>query len=186
MKQIKNVAFILLFSLTTLCAWATAPTALMQVDSSIPKVFTLGQYDGSPFERMKKDYETTLATACKNDYETAYYLWIQLLKKMETHASKRNFDMNGIKLWLHVFWSKDGAVDYIAFHAKPTSRNFNNAEMTAFLNDFAKEYVSPLKHDKSYSNYSTASFPVMVEKASATGDVNMKSPTGNRNAGQKK
>ncbi len=133
-------------------------------DSSIPRVFILGQYDGSPFERLKGDYQTSLMTACKNDMEAAYYCWMHLLKHMESHAVASNFDMTGIKLWLYVFWEKDGTISYIAYHPKPNSKNFKAEDMTAFLNSFASSYIFPLKFDKPFSNYSSASFPVMVEK----------------------
>ena len=137
---------------------------LIKADSSIPRVFVLGQYDGSPFERLKKDYETSLVTACKNDMETAYYCWMHLLKHMESFGAKSNFDLNGIKMWLYVFWEKDGTIGYISYYPKPNSKNFKAEDMTAFLNDFCKNYTIPLKYEKPFSNYSTASFPVMVEK----------------------
>jgi hypothetical protein len=61
--------------------------------------------------------------------------------------------------------------------------------MNAFLNEFRKTYVSPLKYEKAYSNYSNASFPVMVEKTAGMGEVGTKSPTNTpaaRVSGQKK
>ena len=186
MNRIKKIipTLFLLFSLFS--AQASTPI-LMPIDSSIPRVFILGQYDGTPFERMKKDYETTLATACKNDYETAYYCWLHLLKHMESHAVKKNYDINGVKLWLYAFWEKDGTLGYIAYYPKPNSKNFKAEDMNAFLSDFCKNYSLPLKHEKPYSNYSTANFPVMVEKTSGTGEVNSKGTgTPTRSAGQNK
>lgn len=142
--------------------------ALLKADSSIPRVFVLGQYDGSPFERLKGDYEASLVTACKNDMETAYYCWMHVLKHMESYAAKTNFDINGIKLWLYIFWEKDGTIGYMAYYPKPNSKNFKAEDMTAFLNDFCKNYTFPLKYEKAFSNYSTASFPVIIEKTSTT------------------
>ncbi len=155
-------------------------------DSSIPRVFILGQYDGSPFERLKGDYQTSLIAACKNDMEAAYYCWMHLLKHMESHASVSKFDMNGIKLWLYVFWEKDGTISYIAYHPKPNSKNFKAEEMTAFLNSFAASYTFPVKSDKPYSNYSTASFPVLVENPTNNSPGNATTKSIKSNNGQRK
>lgn len=156
----------------------------------IPRVFVLGQYDGVLFEKMKSDYESSLLTVCKNDIETAYYCWAHLLKHVESHAAKSNFDMNGIKLWLYAFWEKDGTLAYLAYYPKPNSKNFKADEMTAFLSDFCKVYTAPYKYDKPFSNYSTAVFPVMIEKipvnGGGSGSVNTKGTTSNRNSGQHK
>lgn len=157
----------------------------------IPRVFTLGQYDGVLFERMKADYKTSLLTVCKNDVETAYYCWAHLLKHIESHAAKSNYDLNGVKLWLYAFWEKNGSLAYLAYYPKPNSKNFKAEEMTAFLNDFCKHYVAPYKYTESFSNYSTATFPVMIEKVptsnnGGTGNVTPKSASSSRNVGQHK
>jgi hypothetical protein len=188
MNRIKKL--VLVFSLTfAFISLRASSLTLMPIDSALPRVFVLGQFDGVPFERMKKDYETTLVTACKNDMETAYYCWLHLLKNMESFATKSNYDINGIKFWLYIFWEKDGSIGYISYYPKPNSKNFKADEMNTFLNDFRKYYVSPLKYEKAYSNYSTASFPVMVEKTAGMGEVGTKSapntPT-TRVSGQKK
>ncbi len=184
MNRIKKLflAFGLTLALFTLRA---SSPIIFPIDSALPRVFVLGQFDGTPFERMKKDYETTLMTACKNDMETAYYCWMHLLKNMESFATKSNYDISGVKLWLYVFWEKDGTIAYMAYYPKPNSRNFKAEDLNGFLNDFRKVYTFPLKHEKTFSNYSNASFPVMIEKLNGTGEVNTKSPN-NRVSGQKK
>ena len=95
-----------------------------------------------------------------------------------------------MKLWLYAFWEKDGSLGYIAYYPKPNSKNFKAEDMNSFLADFCKIYNSPLKYEKPFSNYSTASFPIMIEKTAGmggTGEVNTKSPNApNRVSGQKK
>jgi hypothetical protein len=142
---------------------------LKDTTPTIPRVFILGQFDGSPFENMKSDYDATLASACKNDMELAFYSWVSLLKHMETFAGRTGYDLNGIKIWLYVFWSKEGNVDYIAYYPKPNSRNIKGDELTNFFNDFLKNYTFPIKNDKNFSNYSSANFPVMIEKPGSNG-----------------
>jgi hypothetical protein len=158
------------FSLTFLAFFANANNGFVtDTTPSIPRVFVLGQFDGTPFEKMKGDYEATLASACKNDMELAFYSWVSLLKHMETYAGRTGYDLSGIKIWLYVFWSKEGNVDYIAYYPKPNSRNIKGEELTNFFNDFLKNYTFPIKNDKNFSNYSSANFPVMVEKPGSNG-----------------
>jgi hypothetical protein len=188
MNRIKKLFLAFGLTLVFFTLRASSPI-VMPSDSALPRVFVLGQYDGIPFERMKKDYEATLMTACKNDMETAYYCWLHLLKNLESFATKSNYDINGVKLWLYAFWEKDGTIGYLSYYPKPNSKNFKAEEMNAFLNEFRKTYVSPLKYEKAYSNYSNASFPVMVEKTAGMGEVGTKGPTNTpaaRVSGQKK
>ena len=135
---------------------------------SLPTVFALGQYDGQPFERLKSDYETQLLSVCKNDMETAYYLWVHVLKHIETQSVKTGFNLDGVKLWLYVFWNKDGTIKNMAFYPKPNSKNIKNEDMANFLAGFCKIYKFPLTAEVNFSHYSTASFPVMVEKPAET------------------
>jgi hypothetical protein len=156
-----------LFILTS----AQANTA-RQIDS-LPTVFALGQYDGQPFEKLKADYETQLLSVCRNDMEMAYYLWVHVLKHIETQGTKTGFDMNGVKLWLYIFWNKDGTIKNIAFFPKPNSKNFKTEDMTVFLSNFCKTYKFPMTSDTNFSHYSTANFPVLVERpAETTGSTN--------------
>lgn len=150
---------------------AARATPCMKIDS-LPTVFALGQYDGQPFEKLKADYETQLLTVCRNDMEMAYYLWVHVLKHIETQSIKTGFDLNGVKLWLYIFWNKDGSIKNIAFFPKPNSKNFKNEDMSAFLSNFCKTYKFPMAHDANFSHYSTANFPVLVEKPSETSGNN--------------
>lgn len=135
---------------------------------SLPTVFALGQYDGQPFENLKAGYETQLLTVCRNDMEMAYYLWVHVLKHIETQSVKTGFNLDGVKLWLYIFWNKDGTIDNIAFYPKPNSKNIKNEDMAAFLATFCKTYKFPMTAATNFSHYSTANFPVLVEKPAET------------------
>jgi hypothetical protein len=180
--MIKKTFFALSLSLLAFFANASTPPVIDTMPT-LPRVFQLGQYDGTPFESMKGEYEATLTSACKNDMELAYYSWVHLLKHMESFAGRTGFDINGVKLWLYIFWAKDGTIDYVAYHPKPNSRNMKEEEMTNFLIEFLKNYTFPIKNDKNFSNYSSASFPVMVEKASINGSAPTVNGKGNGNGG---
>ena len=135
---------------------------------SLPTVFALGQYDGAPFDALKAECESQLLDVCRKDMEMAYYLWIHMQKRMESHAAKTGFDLTGVKVWFYAFFNKDGSIQHLAYYPKPNSRNIKSEEMTAFLFDFCKMYKLPLTADRCFQHYSFANFPVMVEKPSAT------------------
>jgi hypothetical protein len=139
-------------------------SSVLSPSDSIPQVFMLGQFDGAPFESLKVEYETQLATVCRNDMEMTYYIWVQMLKRIESHASKTGFDMSGIKLWLYAFWNKDGTLRSLAYYPKPNSRNFKSEEMTQFLSGFVPTYRLPTAFEKNFQHYSFGNFPVMLEK----------------------
>lgn len=154
-----------ILTLFTILCFLTAAraTSTVKIDS-LPTVFALGQFDGQPFEKLKSEHETQLLAVCRNDMEMAYYLWVHVLKHIETHSIKTGFDLNGVKLWLYVFWNKDGSIRNIAFFPKPNSKNFKTEDMSAFLTSFCKIYKFPMTADTNFSHYSTANFPVLMEK----------------------
>lgn len=156
----KTLTFLaVLFFLTA----AQATPYAVKADS-LPTVFALGQYDGQPFESLKADHETQLLAVCRKDMEMAYYLWVHVLKHIETQSVKTGFNLDGVKLWLYVFWNKDGTINNIAFYPKPNSKNIKNEDMAAFLTSFCKIYKFPMTAATNFSHYSTANFPVLVEK----------------------
>ena len=170
--------------LTVLCFLTLAKATSTTSIDSLPLVFALGQYDGAPFEKLKSEHETQLLTVCRGDMEMAYYLWIHVLKHIETQGTKTGFDLDGVKLWLYIFWNKDGSIRNIAFFPKPNSKNFKTEDMTAFLTNFCKIYKFPLAGDVNFSHYSTANFPVLVEKektATSVQEVRKPIPTGGNN-----
>ncbi len=149
---------------SAITAQPAASTDMVQNGSILPRVFLLGDFDGTPFEQLKSNYENTLFSACHNDAETAYFCWMHLLKHLESFAQQRNYDINGVKMWLYVFWNKDGTVAHIAYYLKPNSKFVKTDVLTNLLKSFSETYKLPLTSDKNYSNYNSAAFPVNVEK----------------------
>ena len=166
--MLKNYLFVLssllIFSSVAVSAQPAASQDVIQNGASLPRVFLLGDFDGTPFDQLKSNHETTLYSACHNDAEAAYYCWVHLLKHLETFAQKSNYDITGVKMWLYVFWNKDGTVSNIAYFLKPNSRFVKTEDLTPILAAFCKSYKLPLVADKNYSNYNSASFPVNMEK----------------------
>ncbi len=128
----------------------------------IPDVFLLGTDDDALGE-LALNYTGNLMTVSDNSMEKAYKHWMFLLVDMETYSKKINFDLNGVKIWLNVFWDKSGKINYISFYPKPNSKNIPNAELKAFLLSFARQYEPELSSSQNFLHYGSASFPNHAE-----------------------
>jgi hypothetical protein len=142
---------------------APQPQLSFSENDTLPVVFMLGQ-DDRAFDALKNEHDLQLLAVCRNDMEMTYYLWIQMMKHMESYAGRVNFDLNGIKLWMYAFYNKDGSIHHLAYHAKPQSRNFKPEDMTEFLTGFVKTYKLPISADRAFQHYNVGFFPVLVEK----------------------
>ncbi len=137
------------------------PFSSIEQDSltALPKVFLLGNHEFA-YEKLSGE-GTSLLAICEDDFKVAHGKWNSLLKEMEAHADMINYDIKGVKMWLHVFWDDNGKINNIAFYLKPNSRNVKTEEMTAFLTDFVNNYHLPSQYDESFSHYSGAAFPTL-------------------------
>ncbi len=126
-----------------------------------PLVFYIGE-DENNYEKLVQKYNTMLFAVCNNNMELAFDNWTVLLKELEDFSNKSNIDLKGVKLWLNVFWDKDGNIDHMVFYPKPNSKNLNYDNIKILLTNFAKSYQSPLKHTTRFSHYGSATFPVFT------------------------
>lgn len=131
-------------------------------EKAYPTVFQIGDQPDA-FEELSEDYETGLLDVCDDDVKKAHQQWTLMLKAMEKHAKTKGFNINGVKMWMKVFWKKDGTIKHIAFHLKPTSKNIDRKALQRFLKSFAKSYGSEIKASENYSQYSSASFPTLPQ-----------------------
>jgi hypothetical protein len=169
---VKNLLIILALTNLAFSVQANPLVAMQNADTkaysntttdTIPVVFMLGQ-DDRAFDALKIEHDLQLLAVCRNDMELTYYLWIQMMKNMESYANRTGFDLNGIKLWMYAFYNKDGSIRHLAYHAKPQSRNFKPEDMSAFLAGFVKTYKLPITADRPFQHYNVGFFPVLVEK----------------------
>ncbi len=135
--------------------------------AELPKVFVLGENEAA-YDELVKSYETSLLDACDCTMKDAFAKWLEMLHELEVYSDKQNFDIRGVKAWLHVFWKADGTVDHIAYHLRPNSRAVDNAAMSEVLAGFAGTYSFPLIAKTGYAHYSTGEFPVFGELSSAS------------------
>jgi hypothetical protein len=133
--------------------------------SSIPVVFELGQNE-KDYEQLGASYSQSILEVAGNDLELAFTKWLDLMTRMEDYADRISYDIKGLKVWMHVFWSADGSIDHIGYIMREDSRNFAKQELEAFFKTFASKEKIDLKSNKSFSFYTGATFPVYAEKYS--------------------
>lgn len=124
----------------------------------LPKVFVLGEHEVE-YEQLMLKYNESLLTVCDNDMKLAFGKLMSMFQEMETYAEQLQYDINGVRIWVHLFWDEKGMIQHIGYHLRPNSKNVNNTEFTAFLEDFVEAYRFPLNTTKKYSLYTSTSFP---------------------------
>ena len=154
-----NKRFVSLPLITCIVLLASAQTVQpvsQKVD--VPVVGMIGEYE-SAFEALARENPEILLSVCGNDMDIAYERWMDMLTAMEDFAESINFDINGVKTYLYIFWNADGSFRHLAFYPKPNSRNVPNEELRAFFKAFVNEYQMPFKAVAGYSHYGSAAFP---------------------------
>ncbi len=141
--------------------------AIAQDSVDLPKAFTMGEFE-EQFDDLMQEHEALLLSECDNDMDIAFEKWISMLKEMEAYSEIIGYDLKGIKIWLNVFWDKNGTVDHIVYHLKPNSRNIDIEELTAFFSSFMNNYKFPLVTDEKFSHYGSAAFPTFARRVKTT------------------
>lgn len=126
---------------------------------ALPTVFVLGENDVAYVETMPA--YATLLDVCDGNMETAYDKLSAMMREMEAFALTSNYDLKGVHTWMHFFFRKDGSIEHIGFHLKPSSRNVETESLKVFLASFAKRYKMPLVSEAKYAHYSSFSFPIV-------------------------
>ena len=72
--------------------------------------------------------------------DTTYQFWLKTLNKIENHAQQNDFDINGVKIWINIFWNTDGDIAHIALFPKQNSRNIDFKVLVKLLQSFIKTF----------------------------------------------
>lgn len=129
----------------------------------MPRIFQMGENEDQ-YEALKEKYNYSLLDACNDDMESAFKGWIGMAKSLEEYAEEQNVDINGVRAWLHVFFSKDGKINNMGYLLKPDSRNIDKQEFTILLREFAKQYTFPITYKRNFYHYTGVTFPTFSEK----------------------
>lgn len=152
-------------SLITVFSFLTFSSVYSQ-DSTRPAVFQLGGNE-QLYNDLAQEYSQTLLEAAGNDLQLAFNHWLDLMVKVESYAEQIKYDVNGIKLWLHVFFNADGSVEHIGYLLRDDSKNVDTSELSAFFKSFYnKGNKIAVTSSKNFSFYTGVTFPTYVQKAS--------------------
>ena len=131
----------------------------VQQEQKFPLVSLIGE-DEFLLSDLSMKYSGILLQVCGNDMDLAYDMWSEMLGAMEDFSEEIEYDIKGIKTYLHVFFEADGKIAHIAFFPKANSRNVPVSELRAFFKEFAKTYTLPVTGETGFSHYSSGAFPL--------------------------
>jgi hypothetical protein len=126
---------------------------------TLPKVFVIGDFQEN-YSKLFAEYPDILITACNNDLDTAQAAWLSYITEMENFSKEVNFDLEGVSMWVHFFWSTRGEVVHVAYHLQPHSRFLKDDTMLAFLRSFARNHIINVSASRPFNHYGSASFPL--------------------------
>lgn len=153
MKHIGIIIFIIL----SVSQFSTAQSDL----DTLPSVFMIGEHE-IEYNEMLKVQPDLLMSVCNDDMEKAYNKWLTFLVEIEKFAIENDVDINGVKIWINVFWNENGTLKHIAFYPKPNSRNMEYEYVKVLFAQFIEKYNSDLKNEKLFCHYGSASFPSFI------------------------
>ncbi len=130
---------------------------------TLPKVFQLGEFEKA-YQEVSTQSKLTLLDVSNNDIVSAFETWLKMTEAMEAYAKKIQFEINGVKLWLHVFFAEDGSIQHIGYVLRQNSKNILKEDFEAFLKSFMTRYQLPVVSEQPFAHYSIASFPVHVQE----------------------
>jgi len=135
-----------------------------QSTAAFPDVFVMGHHEAG-YEELTQTYKQSLLEACNNDMQTAFDKWLEMMQQMEAYADEIDYNIDGVKVLMHVFWNEDGSIANLGYFLRPNSRNVPTAELTAFFKSFIRQYKFPITSDRKFAHYTKASFPTFTERA---------------------
>ena len=152
----------LIFS--AVCVLVLSATAMAQ-SGSMDKVFQLGTEE-QRYEQLTSTYSQSLLEATGGDITAAFEGWLNLQQAIDVYADNQGFDLNGVRLWMHVFWAADGGIDQLGFLLRPDSRLVQENEIKALLAGFIEQYRLPLQSvsNMKFNHYTGAAFPTLSQR----------------------
>ena len=125
----------------------------------MPQVFKIGEYE-KDYDKLLMNHQAQLLNVCNNDMQDAFRKWMGMAAEIEAYAKTVDYDINGLKFWVHVFWKKDGEIDHLGFHLRPNSRHVPDEELAEFLSAFVAQYRLPINANERFSHYTTLAYPL--------------------------
>ncbi len=135
-----------------------------QNGDATPTVFVMGKHEAG-YEELTQTYKQSLLEACGNDMKMAFDKWLEMMQQMEAYADEIDYNIDGVKVLMHVFWNENGSIAHLGYFLRPNSRNVPAEELTAFFKSFIRQYKFPVSSERKFAHYTKASFPTFTERA---------------------
>lgn len=142
---------------------SSLPTFIQAQSGNMEKVFLLGAEE-QRYEQLTSSYSQSLLEATGGNITSAFEGWLHMQQAIDAYAASQNYDLNGVRLWLHVFWAPTGEVDQIGFLLRPDSRLVDDNEIKALLAGFVGQYRLPVQSQQKFSHYTGATFPTISQR----------------------
>lgn len=128
----------------------------------VPSVFQVGEYQ-EHYNKLIAKYDNQLLAVCENDMEQAFNKWSELMINLELFSKQEGLDIRGVKLWINVFFNKNGKIDYLVYHPKPISLNMDYTKLSKILEKFVISNKIDIQYKSGFSHYGSAHFPVLFQ-----------------------
>ena len=129
----------------------------------LPNSFLIGEYEHS-YDELLEQYSRSLVSVCDNSNDKAYTIWSNVLLAIHEQSKISDIDLNGLKLWINIFFENDGTIQHIVYYPKPNSKNMDFDKLTSFFNAFCKTYKMNTTLSSKCMLSANASFPLNVNK----------------------
>ena len=163
MQHYLYISFILFLVSIRCPAQLEGSISKYQEQPNLPRVFMIGEYE-KPYENLTAGYDKLLLNIYKDDIDKAFSAWTSVLISMEDYAKEVSFNLNGLKLWMNVFFNMDGSIQHIVYYPKPNSRNMEFEHLTNFFISFCKVYHFKDPIPVKCSHFGSASFPTFAKR----------------------
>ncbi len=163
MKGICQITLVFVIISTEITAQMDGNVHRYQEQAGLPRVFMIGEYE-KPYENMSAVYDKLLLAIYQDDIDKAFRAWTSVLVSMEDYSREVSFNLNGLKLWMNVFFNVDGSIQHIVYYPKPNSRNMQFEQLTNFLISFCKVYHFKDPVPVKCSHFGSASFPTFAKR----------------------
>lgn len=137
--------------------------ATIKAQQPLPKVINVAQ-NSAVLDKLSTQYQSSLFSASDTNFVTTINNWRNFLLSMEQYSETIDFDIKGIKVWLKVFWAKDGNIDHIAYILSDRSINIDLVEWEAFLRSFMRNNKLAIKHKRSFTYDGRLMFPLSYKR----------------------
>lgn len=155
-----RISFLILIYLTFV---AFTPSVKEENRTVMPRVFIIGEYE-EEYNLLQEKYRTSLLEICDDDMMLAFGKLTTMYEEMEAYAEQIGYEVGGVRLWIHAFWSEQGEIEYLGFHLRPNSRKVESEDIETFLLGFVNQYRFPLITDQKYTQYTSVSFPTFSKR----------------------